>query len=239
MSEKRYIISDAAKLVDVEAHVLRYWEEELGIDIPRNEMGHRYYTDFHIGLLKNIKELKDYGYQLKAIKMLLGDLIEIQKNGGENLDEQKKELFGKVAVYEKLMEEEMIVHKNEEKHNGENSLSEKSKEENSLSEKIREEDKLIVKKDPPSGEKVEKFKEMLTEIMNQVISDNTKQLGRRVGDIVSDNVMKEMDYLMHIQEKQEEERFQKLDASIRELQRERKKEAQKSRNIFGRLRPKW
>ena len=80
---------------------------------------------------------------------------------------------------------------------------------------------------------------MLTEIMNQVISDNTKQLGRRVGDIVSDNVMKEMDYLMHIQEKQEEERFQKLDASIRELQRERKKEAQKSRNIFGRLRPKW
>ena len=26
MSEMRYMISDAAKLVDVEAHVLRYWE---------------------------------------------------------------------------------------------------------------------------------------------------------------------------------------------------------------------
>ena len=66
MGEKRYIISDAAKMVDVESHVLRYWEDELDIVIPRNEMGHRYYTDFHILLLKNIKELKECGYQLKA-----------------------------------------------------------------------------------------------------------------------------------------------------------------------------
>ena len=29
MSETRYMISDASRLVDVEAHVLRYWEEEL------------------------------------------------------------------------------------------------------------------------------------------------------------------------------------------------------------------
>ena len=29
MDTKRYIISDAAKMVDVEAHVLRYWEDEL------------------------------------------------------------------------------------------------------------------------------------------------------------------------------------------------------------------
>ena len=35
MSEVRYMISDAAKLVDVEAHVLRYWEEELELPIGR------------------------------------------------------------------------------------------------------------------------------------------------------------------------------------------------------------
>ena len=45
MDEIHYLISDASKKVDVEAHVLRYWEEELGLDIPRNAMGHRYYTD--------------------------------------------------------------------------------------------------------------------------------------------------------------------------------------------------
>ena len=43
MGEKRYIISDASKMLGVESHVLRYWEEELNVSIPRNEMGHRYY----------------------------------------------------------------------------------------------------------------------------------------------------------------------------------------------------
>ena len=44
MEKVRYMISDAAAAVDVETHVLRYWEDELGLDVPRNELGHRYYT---------------------------------------------------------------------------------------------------------------------------------------------------------------------------------------------------
>ena len=71
MDEVHYLISDASKKVDVEAHVLRYWEEELELAIPRNEMGHRYYTDFHIRLFKQVKNLKEKGYQLKAIKHAL------------------------------------------------------------------------------------------------------------------------------------------------------------------------
>ena len=67
MSEMRYMISDAAKLVDVEAHVLRYWEEELELPIGRNEMGHRYYTEENIQLFRRIRELKEQGVQLKAI----------------------------------------------------------------------------------------------------------------------------------------------------------------------------
>lgn len=74
MSEVRYMISDAAKLVDVEAHVLRYWEEELELPIGRNEMGHRYYTEENIRLFRRIRELKEQGVQLKAVKMLLPDL---------------------------------------------------------------------------------------------------------------------------------------------------------------------
>ena len=60
--EKRYMISDAAKLVDVEAHVLRYWEDELDVQSPRNEMGHRYYTDNIITLFREVKELKEQGF---------------------------------------------------------------------------------------------------------------------------------------------------------------------------------
>lgn len=74
MSTIRYIISDASKKVDVEPHVLRYWEEELEIEIPRNEMGHRYYKETHIEVFKKVKILKDQGFQLKAIKLLLSDM---------------------------------------------------------------------------------------------------------------------------------------------------------------------
>ena len=43
--EKRFGISDAARQVGVEAHVLRYWEDELGLAIPRNGQGHRYFRE--------------------------------------------------------------------------------------------------------------------------------------------------------------------------------------------------
>ena len=38
MKKVRYMISDAANMMQVESHVLRYWEEELELDVPRNEM---------------------------------------------------------------------------------------------------------------------------------------------------------------------------------------------------------
>lgn len=68
MEKVRYMISDAAGMVGVETHVLRYWEEELDLTIPRNEMGHRYYTRDNIAEFQKIKELKEKGYQLKAIR---------------------------------------------------------------------------------------------------------------------------------------------------------------------------
>lgn len=71
MEKVRYMISDAATLVNVESHVLRYWEEELELAIPRNEMGHRYYTKENIEDFMKIKELKEKGYQLKAIRMII------------------------------------------------------------------------------------------------------------------------------------------------------------------------
>ena len=71
MSEIRYMISDAARQVGVEAHVLRSWEEELDIKVGRTELGHRYYTDKTIYIMKKVKELRDKGFQLKAIKVLI------------------------------------------------------------------------------------------------------------------------------------------------------------------------
>ena len=71
MDNVRYMISDAANLVNVESHVLRYWEDELDLQIPRNEMGHRYYTEENLREFQKIKEWKEQGYQLKAIRILV------------------------------------------------------------------------------------------------------------------------------------------------------------------------
>lgn len=71
MNETRYLISETAKMTQVEPHVLRYWEEELGLTIGRNEMGHRYYTDKDIQTFLTIKELKKKGLQLRAIRTII------------------------------------------------------------------------------------------------------------------------------------------------------------------------
>ncbi|MCI8308499.1 MAG: MerR family transcriptional regulator [Lachnospiraceae bacterium] len=68
-----YSISDASKLLQVESHVLRYWEEELDLSIPRNEHGHRYYRETDINTFLYIKELKDNGLSLQEIRQKLSD----------------------------------------------------------------------------------------------------------------------------------------------------------------------
>ena len=84
MAEKSYSISEAAAMVEVETHVLRYWEEELEIDIRRNEMGHRCYEDRDVKILQRVKILKDKGIQLKAIKDMVHKMYDM-------LDESKDE----------------------------------------------------------------------------------------------------------------------------------------------------
>ncbi len=61
-------IKEAAEQLKVEPHVLRYWEDELGLEIKRNNMGHRYYTEQDIRMFREIQKLKQNGLSLKDIK---------------------------------------------------------------------------------------------------------------------------------------------------------------------------
>lgn len=61
-------IKEAAIRLKVEPHVLRYWEDELGLEIKRNNMGHRYYTEQDIRMFREIQKLKQNGLSLKDIK---------------------------------------------------------------------------------------------------------------------------------------------------------------------------
>ena len=220
LGEKRYIISDAAKIIDVESHVLRYWEEELEIEIPRNELGHRYYTDYYVELFKKIKDLKESGFQLKAIKMLLPELMEI------NSDRQSENREDKLED----SRESGDVNQKELKSNS----SEVPKQEllQRVSEPARGNTEIGINS---KESKLEQFQRILSDVVANALKENNRLLGQEVGDKVSDNLIKEMDYLMQMREQKDEERYKKLDETIRNYQALNREKNQKSRGFVEKI----
>ena len=163
MGEVHYMISEAAKRVCVETHVLRYWEEELDLTIGRTEMGHRYYTEEDIQLFHCIKELKEQGMLLKDLKNLIPDILRAKKW----INLQKKGLA--------------------------------------------EDDGLIEEKQ--------------TSELQEALLENNKLLEASISQAVSKAVTTEMDFLLQAKERQEEERYKKLDSLIRQQQSLRKETA--------------
>ena len=97
MSESGYLVSQASKLLEVQSHVLRYWEEELLLPIGRNELGHRYYTRYDIQVILCIKELKKKGFSLKEIKKVIPLFYETVKQEETNSkgDDLEREVLEK------------------------------------------------------------------------------------------------------------------------------------------------
>ena len=79
MGEVRYMISEAAKKLQVESHVLRYWEDELGLEIGRTDMGHRCYTEDDIQLFLCIQKLTNEGMLLRDLKFMIPELTAARK----------------------------------------------------------------------------------------------------------------------------------------------------------------
>ncbi len=171
MEKVRYMISDAATITGVESHVLRYWEDELELSIPRNEMGHRYYTRENIQQFEKIKELKEQGYQLKSIRMILHN---------ENVDVNSLPFAEKSELAKPL---------------GANAMP--------------------VNKEIGAEERMQQFRELMSDIVGRAIAQNNEELGLVIGTEVQERVLKEMDYLMREQDAAAEERYKKLDQAIR------------------------
>ncbi|MDI9510185.1 MAG: MerR family transcriptional regulator [Clostridiales bacterium] len=200
MEDVRYMISEASKNVGVESHTLRYWEEELELTIERNEMGHRYYKDTDIKLLKTIKQLKDQGFQLKAIRMLLPNLSQLESLDNQTMVKLKDELNGKVI--EMWENEENVLEDQEE---GTSLITSEKKHEI----------------EPGAQDKMKQFKELMNQIIRSALQDNNKDLSENISTSVTDSVVKEMNFLMRLQEEREEERYKKFDATLRDYQRSR------------------
>lgn len=96
--KEKYLINEAAKEVHVESHVLRYWEEELELPIRRNEQGHRIYTQEDIERFIRIKNLKDQGLQLKAVKTVLEQVHSDDENPFARKQPAKMSKAGELKV---------------------------------------------------------------------------------------------------------------------------------------------
>lgn len=66
-----YTISEVAEITGYAPHVLRYYEKEFEIDIPRNNSNHRYFTYKEVELIQYIKALQDKGFGNKQIKLII------------------------------------------------------------------------------------------------------------------------------------------------------------------------
>ena len=174
MGEVHYMISEAAKRVNVETHVLRYWEEELSLSIGRTEMGHRYYTEDDIQLFCCIKELKEQGIQLKELKGLIPDMLRTR---------------------DKLK------------------LQKEPKEDPTVSNSVSEE-----QLDMASNASLEKIQLQIEEIFQHAMLENNKILEESVSQSISQAIIKEMNYLFQAQDRQDEDRYKKLDHLIRQQQ---------------------
>lgn len=200
MGEKRYIISDASKMLGVESHVLRYWEEELNVRIPRNEMGHRYYTDNHINLLKNVRDLKNQGYSLRTIKMMLTDPDD-RKRDGQN---------GRVGMSMPLTAREVAMPTMQQPVGVQN-MSVVGGYGNMAGDMVVEQS--------GQGSKMEQFQAIMDKVVCKALKASAAELGKEVSGNVSETVLKEMNYLIRTQDEREEERFKKLDEAMRSKQR--------------------
>ncbi len=215
-AERIYMISDAARQVEVEAHVLRYWEEELEIPTRRNEMGHRYYTEEDIRRFRRVKELKEQGLQLKAIRHML-------KNG---------DLSSPVLLFEKKGENER----------GGQDMSETAQTQGEMDmtgrhvvmmkkgELLTVEGKAMPAQQETREQKSLRLQQLLREMIMEAVASNNEEICQEI----KMDIQKELDYQFRLQEEREdfreeervkmqEEHYQQLDELLRSLNQKGKK----------------
>ena len=220
MIKETYLINEVAKEVHVESHVLRYWEEELGIPIKRNRQGHRIYTQEDVRRFIKIKGLKDQGLQLRAVKLVLNQL---QEGECEEEEYQKPENpFAQKQLTKMNKNGEMKVIqikeiKSLDKHN--NLLHERKNENKG--------ELAIHKKEEPEEEtsqqeKLARMQFLLQKMISDAVRSNNQVMIDELSSQMKENICKEMDYQFRLLEEHEQEREAAREAREEEREKARR-----------------
>ena len=188
-----YYISEAAKKVQVENHVLRYWEEELQLPIKRNEMGHRYYTEQDVRQLQKVKMLKEQGLQLKAIRTIL---FRTSDGMGDTVQNKEDRLMN--MVKERVEEKE--------KENEEEFMNKTHKYVVALSGDKKDPAKPVT--EDPDMDKNQKAAR-LQYLLQHMITEAVRSANRELCTEVKDSILKELDYQFRMQEERDTEHWKR------------------------------
>ncbi len=234
MEQKMYMISDAAKQVEVESHVLRYWEDELELPIKRNKLGHRYYTVDDVNRLKRVKSMKEQGFQLKAIRRALKE--EIQEEEKKNAGAAE----GKTDVEKEDVTPKTVGSKQENPVYAEKDMPDGTPLQNTQKEMYPAAQPFYTVKEQDTSHKEDKtyrLQILLKNMMVEAIQEESEKFCMQI----KESVLKELDYQFRMQEekeeqreleriKREEEHYKKIDEMIRE--KVEKKEKRKKHSFF-------
>ncbi len=191
------LISDAAKRVQVESHVLRYWEEELKLPIKRNEAGHRYYTDTDIERFVQIKNMKERGLQLKAIKMILKDGKLDVLGTEEETEKEELSLTLEPQYGSRNRQDKRIVLSGEIN----NSRKEELEENSAMTIQVVEKEAISTEEETKE-EKAQRLQWLLKQLIKETLQENNQELCKDIRE----GVVKELDYQFRCQEERESER---------------------------------
>jgi len=231
--ETRYSISDTAKQLEVEAHVLRYWEVELGLHIERNAQGHRFYTQDDVKLLLHIKDLKEQGFQLKSIKLILPDIHNVCQMDTQKLYRLREELNQQVM--------------DENSHGAAHHMAQVMPLHPERTDAAAQ--KQSVKPMNPE-EKLRHFEAMMRKMIRNTVAEMDRESEERICEKITTKLLKEMDYLTRQKEELQERQITLLNQILAEVRHDlpesaasdeetlpqlqsRNKERQKKKKLFA------
>lgn len=252
MGEVRYMISEAAKKVQVESHVLRYWEEELGLEIDRTDMGHRYYTEDDIQLFLCIQKLKNEGMLLRDLKPMIPELTATRKRlNAARLEKERKSAHEAEAAPTSGGDADLSQTAGSASGEGADlpqtavpvsaspaeapvsaELAMSPDEAPVSAELAASPDEVSVSAGlaAPGAEVVqmtqlEQVRSLIGDVLTDVVTANNETLKKDISRKVTADVIREMDFLFQAKERREEEHFRKLDMLIRQQQTSRRETA--------------
>jgi len=206
--------------------------DQLGIEVPRNGAGHRYYEEEQIVLFRNVKRLKEAGFGLRQIKAMGERMSAVAELSDEKLAELRERIARLEAEQETVFckeagTQEHIGHREGRTESGTLALCVEPK-------------TAAVDLSAEAGAREEGMRllqEGMTKWLGELLQKNNEQLSHKIEDGVSERMARELRFLFRQQEEREEERYRRLDRTIREYQQARAAGRQpggRELSLFGR-----